>query len=60
VPTDIEQREFLAPKEVAKLLRVDVSAVYRGVERGTIPAVRLSPTGSIRIPRDALNPKEKS
>ena len=54
--TDIHQREFLAPKEVAHELRVDVSAVYRAVERGQLPAVRLSESGAIRIPRSALDP----
>jgi excisionase family DNA binding protein len=35
---------------------VHVSAVYRAVERGVLPAVRLSESGSIRIPRSALDP----
>jgi excisionase family DNA binding protein len=54
--TDTQQREWLAPKEVAHELRVHVSAVYRAVERGELPAVRLSETGAIRIPRAALDP----
>jgi excisionase family DNA binding protein len=54
--TDTEEREFLAPKEVARELRVHVSAVYRAVERGELPAVRLSEVGAIRIPRSALEP----
>jgi excisionase family DNA binding protein len=37
-------------------LRVHVSAVYRAVERGQLPAVRLSESGAIRIPRSALDP----
>ena len=58
--TDTHDREFLAPKEVAQELRVHVSAVYRAVERGELPAVRLSPDGAIRIPRSALLPKEET
>jgi excisionase family DNA binding protein len=58
--TDTDEREFLAPKEVARELRVHVSAVYRAVERGELPAVRLSETGAIRIPRSALEPKEEN
>jgi excisionase family DNA binding protein len=54
--TDIYEREYLAPKEVAHELRIHVSAVYRAVERGELPAVRLSETGAIRIPRSALDP----
>jgi excisionase family DNA binding protein len=53
---DTERREFLAPKEAAHELRVHVSAVYRAVERGQLPAVRLSESGAIRIPRSALDP----
>jgi excisionase family DNA binding protein len=53
--TDTHEREYLAPKEVAHELRVHVSAVYRAVERGSLPAVRFSETGAIRIPRSALD-----
>jgi excisionase family DNA binding protein len=55
--TDTQQREWLAPNEVAKELRIHVSAVYRAVERGQLPALRLTETGAIRIPRSALNPQ---
>jgi excisionase family DNA binding protein len=54
--TGTHEREYLAPKEVAHQLRVHVSAVYRAVERGQLPAVRLSGAGAIRIPRSALDP----
>ena len=57
MPTDTHEREFLAPKEVAREFRVHVSAVYRAVERGQLPAVRLSESGAIRIPRSALDPR---
>ncbi len=52
------EREYLAPKECAHLLRVHVSSVYRAVEEGRLPAVRLSDLGAIRIPRSAIQPKE--
>lgn len=55
--TDVQQREWLAPKEVARELGIHVSAVYRAVERGQLPAVRLSESGAIRIPRSALDPR---
>jgi excisionase family DNA binding protein len=57
--TETHEREFLAPKEVAHQLRVHVSAVYRAVERGELPALRLSETGAIRIPRSALDPARR-
>jgi excisionase family DNA binding protein len=53
--TDTQRGEWLAPKEVARELRVHVSAVYRAVERGQLPALRLSEVGAIRIPRSALD-----
>ncbi len=53
---ETQRSEWLAPKEVARELRVHVSAVYRAVERGQLPAVRLSESGAIRIPRSALDP----
>jgi excisionase family DNA binding protein len=61
MPTNTHQSEgeWLAAKEVAQELRVPVSAVYRAVERGELPAVRLSETGAIRIPRSALEPHTK-
>jgi excisionase family DNA binding protein len=54
---DTQRGEWLAPKEVARELRLHVSAVYRAVERGQLPAVRLSESGAIRIPRSALGPQ---
>jgi excisionase family DNA binding protein len=55
--TDTQRGEWLAPKELARELRLHVSAVYRAVERGQLPAVRLSESGAIRIPRSALDPQ---
>jgi excisionase family DNA binding protein len=56
--TDTQEREWLAVKEVAAELGVHPSAVYRAVERGRLPVVRLSQSGPIRIHRSALEPKE--
>jgi excisionase family DNA binding protein len=53
------EREWLAVKEVARELRVSPSAVYHAVQRGTLPAFRLTGTGAIRIPRSALAPATK-
>jgi excisionase family DNA binding protein len=53
--TPIAKREgFLAPKEVADTLGLHVSAVYRAVERGELPAVRLGQRSAIRIPASAI------
>jgi HK97 family phage prohead protease len=49
--------DYLAPKDFARELGLHVSAVYRAIERGDLPAVRLNDRGSIRIPRRALEPK---
>jgi excisionase family DNA binding protein len=46
--------EYLAVKELAYLLRVNPATIYRGVERGAIPAVRLHEHGALRIPRSFL------
>jgi excisionase family DNA binding protein len=56
---DRQQSEWMAPKEVAQELRVHVSAVYRAIERGDLPALRLSEHGSLRVPRSAIEPKEQ-
>jgi excisionase family DNA binding protein len=55
--TESEPRDYLAVKEAARLLRVSPSSIYRAVERGSLPAVRLSRAGVIRIPRSALEAK---
>jgi excisionase family DNA binding protein len=55
--TAIAKRDgFLAPKELADELGLHVSAVYRAVDRGELPSVRLGRRGAIRIPRSALEP----
>ena len=46
--------EYLSVGEVAHLLRVSKASVYRAVERGELPAIRLAPLGALRIPKAAL------
>jgi excisionase family DNA binding protein len=57
--TGAERRDFLAPKELACELRVHVSSVYRAIERGSIPAVRLSEQGALRIPASVLEAERR-
>jgi excisionase family DNA binding protein len=54
MPTDTDGREWLTPKETAATLRVDVSTVYKAIQRGALPAFRLGETGALRVPRDVL------
>jgi excisionase family DNA binding protein len=55
-----DKHGFVAPKEAAHTLGVDVSLIYRAVEKGELPVVRLNPRGAIRIPSSALEPKERT
>jgi excisionase family DNA binding protein len=57
--TGVQQREWLAPKEVARELHVHISAIYRAVERGDLPALRLSETGAIRVHRSVLDQRKE-
>jgi excisionase family DNA binding protein len=53
--TETKTRErFLTPKEVADELGLHVSAVYRAVDRGEMPALRFGERSAIRIPASAL------
>ena len=54
MPTLAEQSEFLTVAEFAARLRVSEPTVYRRVADGTLPVVRLSENGAIRIPAYAL------
>ena len=45
---------LLTVREVAAVLRLDVSTVYRMVARGTIGGVQLGPRSTVRIPRQEL------
>jgi hypothetical protein len=50
--------DLLAPKQFARELNLNVSAVYLTVERAQLPAVRLLRRGSIGIPRSAIQPRK--
>ena len=55
--TVMDSRKFLSVGEAAHELRVSKASVYRAIESGNLPAVRLQPLGSLRIPADALEPE---
>jgi excisionase family DNA binding protein len=57
--TDTHERGWLAPKEVANELRVDVSTVYKAIQRGALPAFRLGETGALRVPQSALRARRR-
>jgi excisionase family DNA binding protein len=57
--TAVDSRKFLSPAEAASGLRVSKASVYRAVEAGHLPAVRLAPLGSLRIPAEALQPERQ-
>jgi excisionase family DNA binding protein len=54
----LAQPKFLTVPDVARALRVSEWSIYRAVQRGDLPAKRLSPTGAIRIPAAALEEHE--
>ena len=53
-------RRYFSPAQAAAELNVSKSTVYRAVESGSLPAVRLTPLGSIRIPVEALQASPSS
>jgi excisionase family DNA binding protein len=55
--TEIHEHNWLSVKEVAYELGLTPKAVYRAVERGELPALRLHEHGAIRIHRSALQPQ---
>ena len=50
------KRRYISPAEAAKELGLSTSSIYRAIDGGHLPAVRLRPLGSLRIPVDALQP----
>ena len=60
LPTEVEQPRWLAPKEVAAELRIDVASVYRAIKRGDLPAMRLSDNGALRIHRSVLDQQKET
>jgi excisionase family DNA binding protein len=52
---DTQEREWLSVKEVAFELGLHPTAVYRAIDNGALPAVRLHEHGAIRIHRRVLD-----
>jgi excisionase family DNA binding protein len=57
--TAVDTRRFLSVGEAAQELRVSKASVYRAIEAGTLPAIRLVPHGALRIPSSALEPERR-
>ena len=57
--TPVDNRKYLSVGELANELRVSKASIYRSVESGYLPAIRLAPHGSLRIPIDALEPERR-
>jgi excisionase family DNA binding protein len=53
----VDSRRYLSVGEAALELRVSKQSIYRAVESGNLPAIRLQPLGALRIPADALEPE---
>jgi excisionase family DNA binding protein len=51
-PSDLR---FYTVKEAAEILRVNPRTIQRAIERGNLPAVRISNRGRYRIPRTAID-----
>ncbi len=51
---------YLSVAEAAQLLGLSEDTVYRRVWDGSLPVLRLSERGALRIPRAALEPKEET
>lgn len=49
----IEPIRYLTPQEAAKILRVSLSSIYRGLSCGNIPSIKIGSAGR-RIPVSAL------
>ena len=57
--TDTQEREWLSVKEVAFELGLHPTAVYRAVDAGALPSLRLHPHGAIRVHRSVLDRARK-
>ncbi len=49
---------YLSVADAAQLLGLSEDTVYRRTKDGSLPVLRLSERGALRIPRSALEPKE--
>jgi excisionase family DNA binding protein len=52
-------KRYVSPAEAASELGVSKSTIYRAVEAGRLPAVRLQPLGALRIPVAVLKPERQ-
>ena len=57
--TAMDSRRFLSVGEAAHELRVSKASVYRAIEAGSLPAVRLMPLGALHIQASALEPARR-
>jgi excisionase family DNA binding protein len=57
--TAMDSRKYLSVGEAAHELRVSKASVYRAIESGNLPAIRLQPLGALRIPAEALEPERR-
>ena len=55
--TAMDSRRYLSVGEAAHELRVSPATVYRAIEIGSLPAIRLVPHGALRIPASSLEPE---
>ena len=46
--------QWVNVKQAARELDVSTHVIYRAVHAGTLPAIQVTPRGTIRIPRSAL------
>ena len=53
-----EPPAYLSVREVAERLGLSQKTIRRRVLDGSLPVLRLSPTGALRIQRSALEPQE--
>jgi excisionase family DNA binding protein len=59
--TDTQERAWLSVKEVAFELGLHPTAIYRAIDAGALPSLRLHPHGAIRVHRSVLDqPKENT
>ena len=52
--TETERPELLTTDEARRLLRCSRATLYRRIQDGSVPSVRLSLSGPIRVPRRQL------
>lgn len=56
---NVGDKRYLSVGEAALELRMSRTSVYRAIEAGSLPVVRLQPRGALRIPVSALEPERR-